>query len=202
MVGVQVFYIVIPNDEQGPQQTDIFNDISNPTTGMNNMQIQQLVMYLLPILGIFVTCTRPNEKERRLKFLKSKFVGKRLYTLSRQRQKTDFLLTLSLPKAVWQEMRDVGMTDTDKMAKRFASTTIMFVDIKNFKNLVKALGNMKDGIILMNEVFTRMGDLMDFFPSLEKIKVILNKFLMVYFFYRLSIQKYFSSVVWIILPLI
>lgn len=49
--------------------------------------------------------------------------------------------------------------------------TVMFADIINFKDLVEDLRSMRDSIFLLNEVFTKLVEVMEMYTDIEKIKV-------------------------------
>jgi hypothetical protein len=48
-------------------------------------------------------------------------VENKLTAIKKQRERTDYLLSLSLPKAVWTKMREFGMSKRDNMSKRINS---------------------------------------------------------------------------------
>ena len=88
--------------------------------------------------------------------------------MKQERMKTDYLLSLSLPKSIVNKLR--SQANFGLIVEKFPETCVMFGDLKNFKAVAHMI-SMKEAVIMLNGVFEYIDDLMTMYPSLEKIKV-------------------------------
>ncbi|TPX76571.1 hypothetical protein CcCBS67573_g02177 [Chytriomyces confervae] len=143
--------------------------------------IIQTTIYLLPIA---MTCllmfdsVYVGDRDRRTKMINTKIVHARLKGLEESSEKTEYLLSLTLPATIVTKLKDVGTGNFDLIAERFEMTSVMFADIKNFKDIAHSIST-KSAITLLNTIFHHMDDIRGNFVTLERIKTINSKLLIV-----------------------
>ncbi|KAJ3238234.1 hypothetical protein HDU81_008216 [Chytriomyces hyalinus] len=141
----------------------------------------QTTIYLLPIA---MTCllmfdaVYVGDRDRRTKMINTKIVHARLKGLEESSEKTEYLLSLTLPATIVTKLKDVGTGNFDLIAERFEMTSVMFADIKNFKDIAHSIST-KSAITLLNTIFHHMDDIRGNFVTLERIKTINSKLLIV-----------------------
>jgi hypothetical protein len=132
------------------------------------------VAYGLPILMNLIILwgmIYPADQLKRLRYLKSLCIETQLAQMKQERQKTDYLLSLSLPKSIVAKLRD--QSNFGLIVEKFPDTCVMFGDLKNFKAVAHMI-SMKEAVIMLNGVFEHIDEVMILFPSLEKIKVFIH----------------------------
>jgi hypothetical protein len=140
--------------------------------------IEACVVYGLPILMGAIAIwglVLPSDQLRRLRYLKSLCIETQLAQMKQERLKTDYLLSLSLPKSIVQKLRD--QPSFGLIVEKFPTSCVMFGDLKNFKDVAHII-SMKEAVIMLNGVFEHIDDTLQYYQSLEKIKVI--KFFFLY----------------------
>ncbi|KAJ3130098.1 Nitrogen permease regulator 2 [Nowakowskiella sp. JEL0407] len=144
--------------------------------------LRMILIYWIPIIIILVLQGRliyTNDRERRVRYIKSKFVERKLELLQKEKEKTDYLLSLSLPKSIVGKLRDTGLKNVDLIAERIKSASVMFVDLKNIKEYISGHGSMRDAVEMLNSAFLKMDTIRLKFEGIEKIKTIGSKALFV-----------------------
>ncbi|KAI9337594.1 adenylate and guanylate cyclase catalytic domain-containing protein [Zopfochytrium polystomum] len=139
------------------------------------------VLYVIPIimsLQLVLDNIYTRDRERRKNFLKEKLVARQLIGLEEERQKTEYLLSLTLPPSIVDKLRDVGTANMDLISNWMESATIMFMDLKNFKEISQTLDSKKDAITLLNMIFHKIDEVLSSFPGVERIKTIQSKLLL------------------------
>ncbi|KAI9334082.1 adenylate and guanylate cyclase catalytic domain-containing protein [Obelidium mucronatum] len=140
-----------------------------------------VAIYLLPLL---TTCLLSideiytGDKDRRMRHLNTKIVQSRLKGLKGESQKTEYLLSLTLPPMIVTKLKEVGTANFDLIAERFDLTSVMFTDIKNYKEVAQSIST-RHGVNLLNTIFHHMDNVRNEFKNLERIKTINSKMLIV-----------------------
>ncbi|TPX57202.1 hypothetical protein PhCBS80983_g03986 [Powellomyces hirtus] len=140
------------------------------------------VVYAVPIVITLIVAQGllfAGDRNRRISYIKYQVVEERLAQMKLERMKTDYLLSLSLPKTIVNTLREVGATNFDLIAKRITNATVMFGDLKNFKEVASTLGSTKEALTLLNGIFQYMDELIEEYDDLTKIKTISTKILFV-----------------------
>ncbi|ORY43494.1 hypothetical protein BCR33DRAFT_766665 [Rhizoclosmatium globosum] len=138
-------------------------------------------IYLLPIVTTCVLCADVvyhGDKERRMRLLNTKIIQARLNGLQAGSQKTEYLLSLTLPPMIVSKLKEVGTSNFDLIAERFDLTSVMFADIKNYKDVSHTIST-RLGVNLLNTIFHHMDEVRNSFRNLERIKTINSKMLIV-----------------------
>ncbi|KAJ3151861.1 Nitrogen permease regulator 2 [Geranomyces michiganensis] len=133
------------------------------------------VVYAVPILMTLIVAQGlvfAGDRNRRISYIKYQVVEDRLAQMKLERMKTDYLLSLSLPKTIVSTLREVGATNFDLIAKRIPNATVMFGDLKNFKEVASTLGSTKEALTLLNGIFQYMDEVIEEYDDLTKIKMI------------------------------
>ncbi|KAI8621490.1 hypothetical protein BC830DRAFT_1214717 [Chytriomyces sp. MP71] len=141
----------------------------------------QMIIYLLPIVAtclLMFDSVYVGDMDRRTKMINTKIVQARLKGLQEGCQKTEYLLSLTLPSTIVNKLKEVGTGNFDLIAERFDMTSVMFADIKNFKDLAHSI-SQKSAITLLNTIFHHMDEIRSGFRNLERIKTINSKLLIV-----------------------
>ncbi|KAJ3071042.1 hypothetical protein HDU98_005893 [Podochytrium sp. JEL0797] len=110
-----------------------------------------------------------GDKERRMRLLNTKIVQKRLKGLQSGSNKTEYLLALTLPPMIVDKLKEVGTGNFDLIAERFDLTSVMFTDIKNYKEVAHTIST-RTGCSLLNTIFHHMDEVRSNFKNLERIK--------------------------------
>ncbi|KAI8821973.1 uncharacterized protein EV422DRAFT_411261 [Fimicolochytrium jonesii] len=140
------------------------------------------VIYAVPLLVTIIISRGlilDGDKQRRISYIKYRVVEERLAQMRVERMKTDYLLSLSLPKTIVTTLREVGATNFDLIATRIPDATVMFGDLKNFKEVASTLGSTKEALTLLNGIFQYMDEAIEEYSDLTKIKTISTKILFV-----------------------
>ncbi|KAJ3165769.1 Nitrogen permease regulator 2 [Geranomyces variabilis] len=140
------------------------------------------VVYTVPIIMTLIIAQGlvfAGDRNRRISYIKYQVVEDRLAQMKLERMKTDYLLSLSLPKTIVTTLREVGATNFDLIAKRIPNATVMFGDLKNFKEVASTLGSTKEALTLLNGIFQYMDEVIEEYEDLTKIKTISTKILFV-----------------------
>ncbi|KAJ3378557.1 hypothetical protein HDU84_007483 [Entophlyctis sp. JEL0112] len=154
----------------------IYNQATDSTQALASVFI-----YLLPILASYLLCMESayyGDKDRRMKLLNTKIINARLKELQEGSKKTEYLLSLTLPPMIVSKLKDVGTGNFDLIAERFDMTSVMFTDIKNFKEIAHSIST-ESGVSLLNTIFHHMDEVRTRFRNLERIKTINSKMLLV-----------------------
>ncbi|KND00065.1 uncharacterized protein SPPG_04407 [Spizellomyces punctatus DAOM BR117] len=140
------------------------------------------VIYAVPFLitaivsyGLVVA----GDRKRRIGYIKCQVVEDRLAQMRLERMKTDYLLSLSLPKSIVAKLRESGIGRSDLIAERFPQASVMFCDLKNFKEVASTLGSTKDALALLNGIFQHVDEAIEDYSDVTKIKTISTKILLV-----------------------
>ncbi|KAL2913794.1 Adenylate cyclase type 9 [Polyrhizophydium stewartii] len=139
-----------------------------------------LAIYIIPMLAITAlmhNVSFSNDRIRRIGFLKRQFVDAQLRENTAERAKADYLLSVCLPKSIITKLK--GQVNFDLIAHRHESATVMFGELKNFKDIAESVGSMKHTIVIINSLFEYIDESIGAYESLEKIKTISYKFLIV-----------------------
>ncbi|KAI8800069.1 hypothetical protein BJ742DRAFT_860336, partial [Cladochytrium replicatum] len=160
----------------------VASDVAAMGTVEPNLKAINVMVYWLPILLLLIltcgTCFN-NDKVKRIRYIKTTFVKKRLESLQRERERTEYLLSVSLPKSVVFKLRETGLENIELIAERIRAASVMFGDLKNFTEISRTMGSMKDAIALLNNIFSKMDDILTMYEGVEKIKTIGSKILLV-----------------------
>ncbi|XJO75745.1 hypothetical protein BDV3_006372 [Batrachochytrium dendrobatidis] len=138
------------------------------------------IIYLIPVICACIlsfSYVSSGDRIRRLNYLKTQFVDAQLHQTSIERAKADYLLSVCLPRSIIKKLK--GQHKFDLIAHRHENATVMFGELKNFKEFVAGNMSMKNAIITLNYLFEYIDESICQFESLEKIKTISNKFLIV-----------------------
>ncbi|KAJ3019816.1 hypothetical protein HKX48_001743 [Thoreauomyces humboldtii] len=144
--------------------------------------VHPVIIYLVPLVITIIVAqglVLAGDRNRRISYIKYQVVEDRLAQTKLERMKTDYLLSLSLPKSIVSTLREVGSTNFDLIAKRILSATVMFGDLKNFKEVASTLGSTKEALTLLNGIFQYMDEVIEEYEDLTKIKTISTKILFV-----------------------
>ncbi|KAI9103304.1 hypothetical protein DFS34DRAFT_646691 [Phlyctochytrium arcticum] len=140
------------------------------------------LVYALPLVAAIIISNGlliAGDKRRRIGYIKYQVVEDRLAQMRLERMKTDYLLSLSLPKPIVAKLRESGLGSLDLIAERFPQATVMFCDLKNFKEVTSTLGSTKEALTLLNGIFQHVDEAIEEFNDLSKIKTISTKILLV-----------------------
>ncbi|KAJ3330238.1 hypothetical protein HDU76_006134 [Blyttiomyces sp. JEL0837] len=119
-----------------------------------------------------------GDRDRRIRYIKTKLVEKRLSGMQEENQKTEYLLSLTLPSTIVTKLKEVGTDNFDLIAQRVKSASIMFTDLKNYKEISESLGSKKDAVLLLNTIFHHMDQVRASYSGVERIKTINSKMLL------------------------
>ncbi|KAJ1562331.1 hypothetical protein HK405_013403, partial [Cladochytrium tenue] len=136
--------------------------------GLRGPSVLGVVIYLVPIFisACFTTdMLFHRDMEKRMSFLKMKLVEHQLLGLRDEQRKTEYLLSLTLPPPIVEKLREVGTAAYNLAA------TIMFLDVKNYKDMAENLGSKRDSVILLNMIFLKIDEVIAKYPGIERIKV-------------------------------
>ncbi|RKO94475.1 nucleotide cyclase [Blyttiomyces helicus] len=103
-------------------------------------------------------------------YIKTRCVDERLAHMKQEKERCDYLLSLSLPGPIVSKLREVGTKNFDLIAERIPQASVMFADMKNFKDVAKQLGSHQEAVSLMNGIFQQMDDMVEAAVDLVKIK--------------------------------
>jgi len=141
-----------------------------------------VVIYWLQTAVAAINCyglVREGNVARRIRYIKTRCVEERLAQMKLERMKTDYLLSLSLPKPIVARLRETGTNSFSLIAERIPDASVMFGDLQNFKEVAKNLGSTQDAVVLLNSIFQHMDELLEQYDDLVKIKTISTKILFV-----------------------
>ncbi|KAJ3179110.1 hypothetical protein HDU87_003066 [Geranomyces variabilis] len=154
------------------------------------------VVYVVPIVMTLIIAQGlvfAGDRNRRISYIKYQVVEDRLAQMKLERMKTDYLLSLSLPKTIVTTLREVGATNFDLIAKRIPNATVMFGDLKNFKEVASTLGSTKEALTLLNGIFQYMDEVIEEYEDLTKIKVKLVQYEAMMIDMAVQMRDYFRS---------
>ncbi|KAI9004684.1 hypothetical protein BC832DRAFT_615060 [Gaertneriomyces semiglobifer] len=140
------------------------------------------IIYGAPIVLVFILAggfVVAGDKKRRIAYIKYRVVENRLSQMRLEQMKTNYLLSLSLPGRIVEKLREVGTDNFDLIAERIAKATVMFVDVRNFKEMTSTIGSTKDALTLLNGIFEYLDECVEQYPMITKIKTISTKILFV-----------------------
>ncbi|KAJ3186009.1 hypothetical protein HDU85_000923 [Gaertneriomyces sp. JEL0708] len=140
------------------------------------------IIYAAPIVLVFILAggfAVTGDKKRRIAYIKYRVVENRLSQMRLEQMKTNYLLSLSLPGRIVDKLREVGTDNFDLIAERIAKATVMFVDVRNFKQIASSIGSTKDALTLLNGIFEYLDECVEQYPMITKIKTISTKILFV-----------------------
>ncbi|KAI9359642.1 hypothetical protein DFJ73DRAFT_757600 [Zopfochytrium polystomum] len=131
----------------------------------------QSTIYLIPIaisLVLALDYIAIQDRDRRKHYLKEKLAELQLEELQSERHRTDHLLSLVLPPSIVARLREVGTSNFDSLSHWLESATVMFMDVKNLKDISNCLKSTEDELILLNSLFHRIDDVLKAFPGIER----------------------------------
>ncbi|KAJ3038574.1 hypothetical protein HDV00_000504 [Rhizophlyctis rosea] len=140
------------------------------------------LVYGLPFAVAVINCyglLSEGDMAKRVRYIKTRCVEERLAQMKLERMKTDYLLSLSLPKSIVAKLRETGTQSFNLIAERIPEATVMFGDLKNFKEVAKHIGSTKEAVVLLNGIFQHMDKVIEEYSDLVKIKTISTKILFV-----------------------
>ncbi|KAJ3194396.1 hypothetical protein HK101_002794 [Irineochytrium annulatum] len=143
---------------------------------------QGVVVYTLPIVicvTLVVEMLYKGDLERRIRYLKTQIIASRLKGIQDENKKTEYLLSLTLPWTIVTKLKEVGTGNFDLIAERVPFASVMFADLKNYKEIAASLGSTREAVTLLNSVFHQMDEVRGMYKGLERIKTIHSKVLIV-----------------------
>ncbi|KAJ3101354.1 hypothetical protein HDU97_001395 [Phlyctochytrium planicorne] len=140
------------------------------------------VIYLAPFLICLILVSDlifVGDRDRRIRFLKTQIIGTRLKGIQEENMKTEYLLGLTLPLTIVKKLKEVGTGNFDLIAERVENASVMFTDLKNYKQIQNNLGSTREAVSLLNAIFQQMDEIRLVYQGLERIKTINSKVLIV-----------------------
>ncbi|KAJ3211962.1 hypothetical protein HDU67_004155 [Dinochytrium kinnereticum] len=120
-----------------------------------------------------------GDRDRRIRFLKTQIIGSRLKGIQEENRKTEYLLSLTLPWTIVKKLKEVGTGNFDLIAERVENASVMFTDLKNYKEIANSLGSTREAVSLLNAIFQQMDEIRIMYQGLERVKTINSKVLIV-----------------------
>ncbi|KAI8853450.1 hypothetical protein BC829DRAFT_429878 [Chytridium lagenaria] len=113
-----------------------------------------------------------GDRDRRIRFLKTQIIGSRLKEIQEENRKTEYLLSLTLPGTIVRKLKEVGTGNFDLIAERVENASVMFTDLKNYKEIASTLGSTRETLSLLNIIFHQMDSIRLMYNGLERVKTI------------------------------
>ncbi|KAI9320281.1 nucleotide cyclase [Zopfochytrium polystomum] len=136
-----------------------------------------LIYLILIAVHVILLADHLNLRDlrRRANFLKTILMQRQLDGVIEERQKSEELLLLTLPKSVVERVRGVDLTNFDLISEEVPEATVMFVDVLNFEDISKELDSRKNSLAFLNQLFRKIDKIALQFPTVERIKTIHSK---------------------------